>query len=68
MENLILIVFLVLSCGFVGTLIMSIFKLIGHNWTDADKMGGQILNMFKWPLIFFVLFLIWVLVVLPRIS
>ncbi len=54
------LIFLVISTLFVATLIQSVFKLIGHKWEENGNNGRIIMNIFKWPIILFVLFILFI--------
>jgi len=68
MQTLISIIFLVLSTAFIATLFMGLFKMLSQQWSDTENMGKQLLHLFKWPLIIFVMFVIFVMVILPRMN
>lgn len=65
---LISLIFLVLSCAFIATLLMSLFKMMSEPWDKVENMGTRVLSIFKLPILIFVAFLIFVLVILPKME
>lgn len=65
---LIPLIFLVLSCAFIATLFIALFKTFAEDWGDGTNMGKRLLNLYKWPILIFIAFLIFVMVILPRME
>lgn len=57
--------FLILSTAFVITLIMSIMKLLNTDWDKEGFSGRAVIDLFKWPLILFVLFILFIAYGIP---
>lgn len=65
---LIPIIFVVLATAFVVTLLRGIMQLLGQEFKKADALAGQIWNAFRASIIIFILFLIFVMILLPRLE
>ncbi len=57
--------FLVFGGGFVITLLKSIGKVLTTDWDKETFSAGSVLNVFKWPLIFFVLLCLFIAYGIP---
>ena len=65
---LIPLIFLVLSTGFVVTLLMALMKMLGKDWDKEPFTGASVFSLFKLPLLFFLFFVIFVMVILPKME
>jgi len=68
MKVIISLIFLILSTGFVVTLLMGIMKLLSQDFKNADSLGSRILKIFRTPLIILIVFTIFLLFILPRLE
>ena len=55
METIMSLGFLVLGCGFVGSLLMGLFKMLGTPKPPQSSLAQHLIGIFKWALIFAVL-------------
>ncbi len=62
------LLFLVLSSGFVITLIQSVLKLVEFEWDKEGKNGPRILDIFKMPILFLFLFILFVWLGIPFLE
>jgi len=60
--------FLIFSSGFVISLIMALWKMINHDWGDQKLTGASVINLFKLPLLFFVLFVLFIIYGVPYLE
>lgn len=62
------LLFLVLGGGFVGTLLQSLMVLIGTNWDKESFTAGKVISVFKWPIFFLIMFVLFIMVGLPYME
>lgn len=60
--------FLILSTGFVVTLLMALWKMITKDWENQELTAMSVLNLFKWPILFFLLFLLFIIFGVPYLE
>lgn len=47
---------------------MSLFKMMSEPWDKVENMGARVLSIFKFPILIFIAFLIFVMVILPKME
>jgi len=60
--------FLIIGLIFMASLFSSVFKLIDFKWNKEGGNFGPLVKIFRIPLIAFVCFLIFVLVIVPMLE
>lgn len=60
--------FLFFGGGFVATLLKSLGKLLSTDWDQEKFSAASVLNLFKWPLIFFVLMCLFIAFGIPYLE
>lgn len=54
------LLFLVISTAFIVTLIQSVLNLLNYDWEGKESDAKSILSIFKWPILIFVLFILFI--------
>ncbi len=62
------LIFLLISTAFIVTLLRSVFSLLGHSWEEDGNNAKTLILMFKWPIIMFILFIVFIAVGIPFIE
>jgi hypothetical protein len=60
--------FLFFGGGFVVTLLKAIGKLLTKDWEQEKFSALSVVNLFKWPLIFFVLMCLFIAYGIPYLE
>jgi len=60
--------FLLFSSGFVVTLLMALWKMINGDLGDEKMTAGSVIRLFKWPLVFLVLFILFIAFGVPYLE
>ena len=60
--------FLVFGCLFMATLFRSLFQLFNHDWDTVGFSGMEVIKIMKWPIISFILLILFIAYGLPLIK
>lgn len=60
--------FLLLGGAFVATLLKALWDLISKDMEGKKFTGSSVISHFKWPLIFFVLFILFIVYGVPFLE
>lgn len=60
--------FLILGGAFMATLLKALWDMINKEWGDKKFTGLSIINHFKWPLIFLILFVLFIAYGIPFLE
>jgi len=67
-DNIVALVFLILGCGFVFTLLKGIMSMLGQNIDKNTNLGSVVLKTFRVPLICAVLLIIFAVFIMPKLQ
>lgn len=68
MKSIIALSFLVMSTAFVATLIKSLITMMSTDWDKKKLTGKSILDVFKYPILSFVLLIVFIAFILPILE